>query len=218
MCFSALASFSVAAGTGFVGILTVTRVSNWREVPLASVPLIFAAQQTMEGALWLLLPAGSETATIDSLANIFAFSALVIWPLWSPLAAGLVEQNRIRRATMLALFFLALPVALLGGSDLAAHPYGVCIAQHSLSYRNGTTYSLLELAAYIICVCCPLLFSSHKILRGFGSIVVTGLAISASVYFATSFSVWCFFAAAGSITVYLYFAAPSRDIAQSRPV
>ena len=94
MCFSALASFSVAAGTGLVGALTATKISNWREVPLAFIPLIFAMQQTIEGTLWVILPAASEPALSGVLPNIFAFIALVIWPLWSPLAVGLVEQNR----------------------------------------------------------------------------------------------------------------------------
>ena len=88
MCFSASASFAVAAGTGLVGALTVAKVSNWREIPLASVPVIFATQQTIEGVLWLLLPTGSEPALTGSLANIFAFCALVIWPLLSPLAVS----------------------------------------------------------------------------------------------------------------------------------
>jgi hypothetical protein len=216
MCFSAPASFAVAAGTGLVGALTVAKVSNWREIPLASVPLMFATQQTVEGVLWLLLPAGSEPALIGLLANMFAFYALVIWPVLSPLAIGLVEQDRLRRLAMTMLFALAIPLALFNLRDIAAHPYGACIVQYSISYSNGTAYSLLGWGAYIVCVCCPLLFSSHGILRVFGALVVAGLGVSAFFFIVTSFSVWCFFAAAGSVTVYLYFAATSEHVAEAR--
>lgn len=216
MCFSASTSFAVAAGNGLVGALTATKVSNWREIPLASIPLIFAAQQTIEGVLWLHLARGNETALIGPLTNIFMFSALVAWPVWAPLATGLVEQDRMRRLAMAMLFALAITLALFNLRDISAHPYGVCIVQHSLSYTNGTAYSPLELGAYIVCTCCPLLFSSHKILRIFGAIVVTGLAVSTFFYIVAFFSVWCFFAAAGSVTVYLYFVATSEHIAEGR--
>ena len=218
MCFSALASFSVAVGTGLVGALTATKLSNWRDVPLASIPLLFTLQQTIEGVLWVILPAASDTALSGLLANVFAFIALVVWPLLSPFAVGLVEPNRTRRLIMVLLFVLALPIALLGLFDLSARPYGVCIAQHSLSYSNGTAYSPFELGTYIVCVCCPLLLASDKILRGFGMIAVTGLAISSFFYFVTSFSVWCFFAAAASVTVYLYFTAASEHPVHTRSV
>lgn len=210
MCFSASASFAVSAGTGLVGALTITKVSRWREVPLAAVPLIFSAQQAIEGILWLRLANGSQPAQLIVLANLFAVCALVVWPVWSPLAASLVEPDRIRRLAIVLLLAAALPVALLGLSGIAAHPYGVCIVGHSLSYINGTAYSSFELGAYVVCVCAPLFLSSHTILRNFGAIVAAGLAVSAFLFLETSFSVWCFFAAAGSITVYLYFA----DVAQ----
>ena len=119
---------------------------------------------------------------------------------------------------MLSLFALAVPIALLGLFDLSARPYAACVVQHTLSYSNGTAYSPVVLGTYIVCVCCPLLLASDKILRGLGMIVATGLAISSFFYLATSFSVWCFFAAAGSVTVYLYFATPSEHPVRSRSV
>ena len=217
MCFSASASFAVSAGTGLVGALTITKVSRWREIPLAAVPLIFAAQQAIEGILWLRLVNSSQPAELIVLANIFSVCALVVWPVWSPLAASLVEPNRTRRLAIVLLLAVALPVALFGLSSIAAHPYGVCIVGHSLSYTNGTAYSSFEFAAYAACVCGPLLLSSHTILRTLGAIVAAGLAVSAFFFFETSFSVWCFFAAAGSIAVYFYFADVAPHGVKPRP-
>jgi len=217
MCFSAPASFAVATGTGLVGVAAATKVSNWREVPLASVPLIFAAQQAVEGVLWLLLARGDQASSVAVLANIFAFCALAVWPLWAPLAAGLVERDHLRRIAIAALFVLAVPVAVVGLKDIYTNPYGACVLQHSISYTNGTIYSPLELGTYFLCVCGPLFLSSHKMLNLFGAIVVVGLGVSAIFFFATSFSVWCFFAAAGSITVYLYFASAREHGSDAQP-
>ena len=50
MCFSAAASLSAAAVTGAVGVLTLAKTANARELPLAVVPLVFSAQQALEGA------------------------------------------------------------------------------------------------------------------------------------------------------------------------
>ena len=57
MCFSASASFVTAAITGAIGIVTLTRVNEPRELPFAATPLLFALQQAVEGLLWLNLPA-----------------------------------------------------------------------------------------------------------------------------------------------------------------
>jgi len=218
MCFSATASFAVATGTGLVGVLAATKVSNWREIPLASMPLIFAAQQGIEGVLWLRLASADGTDWIGPLANIFAVIALVVWPVWSPLAAGLIERDRPRRLAIAVLLGLGLVVALFGLADIQASPYGVAILGRSLSYANGVVHSPLLLGAYVLCTCGPLLLSSHAMLRLFGAIVVAGLVVSAVFYFAVSFSVWCFFAAAGSVMVYLYFAAVPERAATRRAV
>jgi len=111
MCFSAPMSFAAAAGIGFIGVAATTRVSEKREIPLASVPLIFAAQQAVEGTLWLALGNEGLSHWVSPLANTFMVLALVAWPMWAPLAAGLVEPNRLRRLAMGALLVLAVALA-----------------------------------------------------------------------------------------------------------
>ena len=48
-------------------------------------------------------------------------------------------------------------------------------------------------------------------------IVLAGLIISASVYTYAYVSVWCFFAAAGSLTIYLHFARAHGERAKQLP-
>jgi hypothetical protein len=51
----------------------------------------------------------------------------------------------------------------------------------------------------------------------FGAIVLAGLIISASLYTFAYVSVWCFFAAAGSLTIYFHFARARKERAKPRP-
>jgi hypothetical protein len=215
VCFSAPASFTAAVSLGLVGAAAVSRASDKRELPLAAIPLVFAAQQTIEGGLWLAL--GTETLSpwVTPLANAFMFSALVVWPVWSPLAAALVEPNRARRLAMLAILVLAVLLAIRGISGMWAQSYGACIVQDSISYANGLPYLPRQFAGYVLCACGPFLLSSHQALRIFGAIVVAGLIVAASLYTFVYVSVWCFFAAAGSMTIYLHFARAQKQRASA---
>ncbi len=51
----------------------------------------------------------------------------------------------------------------------------------------------------------PLLISSDPVLRLLGVIVGLGLAVAAGFFYLSFVSKWCFFGAAGSAVIYLYF-------------
>ena len=206
MCFSAPASFGVASILGLAGAGAISKVSERREIPLAAVPLVFAAQQATEGALWLALTNENLSRWALPLANAFMFMALVVWALWPPIAAILVERERWRRLAMIVILIVAIPLAGRGLSGMWTHAYEACVVQNSIAYSNGLPYLPRQFAGYVLCACFPFLLSSHRTLRIFGAIVLAGLIISASVYTYAYVSVWCFFAAAGSLTIYLHFA------------
>jgi hypothetical protein len=210
MCFSASTSFAVAAGTGVIGAWSARRVSERREIPLALIPLIFAAQQSIEGALWLWLDQDPQFPWIGLLANGFMVLALVVWPIWAPFSAWLVESDRNRRWAMAAILALSLPLAYVGLSSIWTQPYEVCVLQNRLSYSNGIDYSTLEMALYVLCTCGPFLLSSSKNLRSFGAILVAGFILSTSLHVFAFVSVWCFFAAAASLTVPLALGETSK--------
>lgn len=208
----------MAAGTGLAGAAAISAASERREIPLASIPLIFAAQQTIEGLLWLALGREGPSPWVLPLANAFMFSALVVWPVWASLAAMLVERNRVRRIAMVVILVLAVPLAIRGLSGMWAQSYGACVVQNSISYGNGLPYLPRQFAGYVLCACFPFLLSSHRALRIFGAIVLAGLIIAASAYTFAYVSVWCFFAAAGSLTLYLHFARAQKERAKPADV
>src|SRR6185312_5966054 len=110
MCFSAAASFTAAGLLAMTGIATLAQVRKRTELPLALTPLLFAAQQAVEGALWLTVPAGRDHSL--TLANIFAAIALVVWPVMIPLAMALVEREPLRRLVMLIMIPAGIGVAV----------------------------------------------------------------------------------------------------------
>ena len=213
MCFSAPVSFGAAAILGMTGLGTLTEVRKLPDLPLALVPLLFAAQQGIEGALWLTVPAGRSQSFL--LANLFATIALIVWPLLIPPAIALVERDLARRLVMLTLLPAGIGVAVYSAGTTLAHPYLAWPVGHTLTYVDNHPYSPSMMAIYLVCTCVPPLLSSSRALRIFGFIVTIGLAVAMLAFYESLISVWCFFAALASLTIMAYFRARARDLAVS---
>ncbi len=211
MCFSATASFSVAAATTAAGLATLRHVRDPREVPLALIPLLFAAQQAIEGLLWLQLDGADDALTIAALSLAFLLFAKVLWPTYVAVAVLLVETNPRRRAILcvLSLMGLGLSVDLL--LDLIDNPAVATIRGHSIAYVSnlsgtaGPSALIRDALPYLVCTGAPPFVSSHAAIRVFGAVILVGFAVAASIYLGAFVSVWCFFAAADSTVLYFYF-------------
>jgi hypothetical protein len=178
------------------GVATLSKARGPRERPLAAVPLVFALQQGIEGMLWRTVPVGHQAGR--GLATGFAILALIVWPLFVPLAVGLAEKVRKRRRLILALMGPGLGVAGYSVMDIRDHPYMAWPAPHSLVYINDSPFPWPLMLAYLAAVCAPPLLSSSPAIRWFGVVVTLGLAITLGFFFVSLVSVWCFFAAIAS--------------------
>jgi len=205
MCFSATASFSAAAFTAAIGVATLKQVKSWRELPLASMPLLFAAQQAIEGVLWLQLSAGSGGEAVATLSLSFLVFAKVLWPAYIALAVLPVEPDLRRRQALyaIAIFGCSLSLYILG--RLIGNPAPAAICGHSIAYGGEESVLSWQGVIYLLCTCVPLLLSSNKAVQNFGAAILVGFVVTAYTYFATFVSVWCFFAAANSSLLYFYF-------------
>ena len=203
MCFSATASFSAAALTGTVGVVTLTHVRTPRELPLAGMPLLFGIQQAIEGTLWLILPHGGAIA--GALVGAFAIIALAIWPPLVPLAISLVERQKARRILLYTLIPAGLAVAGYSAFDMARHPFSASLSSAGVCYVNGVSYSSAAFAAYLLCTCLPPLLSTDRRLKMIGAVVALGMMVSFAFYYVSFISVWCFFAAITSALIYAFF-------------
>jgi hypothetical protein len=203
VCFSAPVSFAAAALLGVTGAVTLTKVRDLAELPLAGTPLLFAAQQAIEGFLWRYMPDGPDHTTV--LATLFAAIGLIVWPLLIPIAMALVERQTLRRLAILLLVPAGIGVSLNYAAILLVRPYRAWPLGHTLTYVNNHPISPVMLGLYILCVCLPPLLSGSRILNLFGAAVIAGLAITFLAFYESFISVWCFFAALASLILWKFF-------------
>ncbi len=205
MCFSATASFALAATTAAIGVAVLRHVTQTRQLPLALVPMLFAAQQAVEGFLWLQLPPEGSGAHVEALTLAFLVFAEVLWPVYAPITVWLIEPDRRRR---LVLGGIAIAGALLSANllaELLGTPPVAAIQQHHIVYGSHVDPVSWQQVPYLLCICGSLLVSSHRTIRLFGLAVTVGFIVSVIAYFEAFVSVWCFFAAANSTLLYLHF-------------
>ncbi len=197
MCFSAEASFGAAAALAGIGGLSVCRAPSRAHVPFAAIPLVFAAQQVCEGLVWLAVRDAPFHRSETSIARVFLFFALMLWPAYIPGALAPIEASRERRWALvgfsgggLALGAYLMSCATLRRSD-------ACIAFDNLYYWVQFDAPLKPFMAltYATFIIVPLFVSS---VRGTTLLaVVAFLSFSATglLYRAGFISVWCFVAA-----------------------
>lgn len=209
MCFSATASFGVAAALIPVGAYCVTRAarSDRRWLPLAACPLAFGLQQAVEGTLWLGIGAG-DAALVATAARGFLFFSHFFWLFWVPLSVLTLETEARRRRVLVVLTILGglfgasiyLPVLLNEGWLV------VGVAYHSITYKVATIYddavpNLMLRVVYAAIILSSLFIGTARGLRTF-AVLILGSVVVAHLTFDYAFtSVWCFFAALLSLYI-----------------
>lgn len=197
MCFSATASFGAAAGLAVIGALSIAGARTRGGRMIAAIPLLFAAQQAVEGAVWSHLVTTPWGQSFTPLATMFLFFAVFVWPAYVPFAFRAAEADPRRRKLMLALGVAGLAV---GGYLLAVvtfRPSGACIAADNLYYGiqvDGPLKPFLPFA-YLAVVIAPMASSTVPRARWLALATAASFAVAAWLFRVGFASVWCFFAA-----------------------
>ena len=205
MCFSAAASFIASGTTGALGVATLWKTRAAREVPLASAPLLFGVQQFIEGVVWLSFQEPSVTAWNGIATYAYSLFSHVLWPFYIPFGLLLLEPDRIRRRVLVALLSLGALVSAYLLFFAVFDPVTSQVANHSIRYNYHHRYADLTLSLYLIAVCASGAISSFPMLRFFGAALGVAFVAAYVMYSATFFSVWCFFGAALSVTLFFHF-------------
>lgn len=203
MCFSPEAD--VVAGLVLlpVGVAALREVRHVREVPFASLPLLFALHQLVEALVWAGDSGTVSSCTQQAAASAYVLFALPVLPTLLPLAVMLLEPRgaRLRVAPFVAIGLVVtsyMAFAVLDG------PISIRIEPHAIVYGVGLENATLWTALYVVAVIGPSLLSGYPSIVAFGVLNLTGLGVVGFLYVSAFASLWCVFAAASSVLVLVH--------------
>jgi len=220
MCFSATANFVGSGVLGAVGVITLTKVKHRRELLFASLPVLFAIHQFIEGFVWLGLDGILSPAVAHDMGAAFMLYAQGLLPFLLPLSVLLFEPDKQSRRQML-------PFLVLGGATtlyilwaLTAFPLQLYVKGNSIVYINQATNNTAVAVLYVIATCGSLFFSKVRAMVLFGG---ANLAILLAVMEFKRYaftSLWCAYAAVASVIILAYFwkSSGERPFRYAEPV
>jgi hypothetical protein len=196
MCFSAIVSFSAAAGLSLIGIATIKQTTSKRGILLASFPCLFAIQQTLEGLVWSSKD-NNYFSQFDSIGTYgFLLFATFIWLVLSPLSIYFLDEEFKGKRLLLGL--------AIGGFGLGIYLFSWVVFHNPTSqiFSGNLFYDLRFIPfyeairyLYLVTIALPFLVARHSSLKIFGVLVVMSFILSQLFFQMTFVSVWCFFAA-----------------------
>ncbi len=211
MCFSATANFVGSGVLGAVGAVTLTKVKHRRELLFASLPILFAVHQFIEGFVWLGLDGILSPAVTHDMGAAFMLYAQGLLPFLLPLSVLLFESDLKSRRRML-------PFLVLGGATtlyilwaLTAYPTQVYVMGNSIVYMNQATNNTAVAVLYVIATCGSLFFSKVRAMVMFGAANLAILLVVMEVKRYAFTSLWCAYAAVASVIILAYFWRSSGD-------
>jgi hypothetical protein len=205
VCFSATANFVGSAGLGAVGVVTLTKVKHRRELLFASLPILFAIHQFIEGFVWLGLDGILSPTVAHDMGAAFMLYAQGLLPFLLPLSVLLFEPNGKSRTRMLPFLAVGTGTALYILWALTAFPLQLYIRQNSIVYINQATNNTAVAVLYVIATCGSLFFSKVRAMVIFGAAnMAILLAVMAFKRYAFT-SLWCAYAAVASVIILAYF-------------
>src|ERR1700742_1802544 len=136
MCFSATASFGLSGVLTGLGAVALARNEDPSRRMFAAVPLLFAAQQAAEGTVWTTFDGRSPEVHRLAITAFLAF-AMIVWPVWLPVALHNAERDPTRRKVMAGIVAAGLLVAMPAAFWLARGQFAARIAGRCIAYDMG---------------------------------------------------------------------------------
>lgn len=203
MCFSARISFFAAGLLLSIALATYAKVRHASQLLLASMPLIFALQQSAEGALWLLLTSSTHPDLAAVCTYIFLIIALIVWPIYVPTSVLLLEKQLTRKSLITLCLVIGLGWSIASAWYLIHQGATAQIQGCHIAYQITTEQSFYtQIILYSVTTIVPFLVSSSFALRLLGALIGLSCALSVLAWYQYFISVWCFFAALLSFTTY----------------
>jgi hypothetical protein len=207
MCFSPSASFGAGIALTVIGVATIRLAKRPSQLPFAFIPLIFAAQQIVEGTLWLSLTGAGPEWIRKPATYGFLFFAQVIWPFWVPYSIFLLDKGGAknwRRKAQSILIGVGVIVSLYLAFCLIFYPVEGRVVGSHISYQQDYPSPLSSYGGllYLIATILPPFFSSYKWVWTLGVAILLAYIVTLIFYESHIVSVWCYFAALISAMVW----------------
>lgn len=205
MCFSATANFVGSGVLGVIGVATLTQVKHRRELLFASLPVLFAVHQFIEGFVWLGLDGRYSPTVTHDMAAAYMLYAQGLLPFLLPLSVFLFEPDGAGRRRMIPFLALGIGTTLYILWALTAYPTEVYIKGNSIVYMNQATNNITVAVLYVIATCGSLFLSRVRpmIIFGGANLAILLFVMEYKRYAFTS--LWCAYAAVASIIILGYF-------------
>jgi len=205
MCFSAVANFVGSGVLGVIGVVTLTKVKHRRELLFASLPVLFAVHQFIEGFVWLGLDGILSPTVTHNMGAAFMLYAQGLLPFLLPLSVLLFEPNVKCRRRMMPFLVIGALTTLYILWALTAYSLQVYVRGNSIVYINPATNNTALAVLYVIATCGSLLFSkvTDMILFGVANLAILLTVMAVKRYAFTS--LWCAYAAIASVIILAYF-------------
>lgn len=203
MCFSAPASFIAGTALSVIGVAALRNTRVRSELPFAMIPLLFGIQQFTEGVIWLTF---SYDAPIlkESMTYLYSVFSHVLWPIYVPLAMGIMEAVHWRKKAIFAFGAAGLAVGLYLLYYIVATPMVAEVVGRHIVYDSPHFYLIPVMIVYLAATCVSCLFSSHGFVKLFGALMVLSFVAAYIIHVMALVSVWCFFAAIISLLIYIH--------------
>jgi hypothetical protein len=205
MCFSENADIVAGAVLTPIGIAALREVRCWREIPFASLPMIFAIHQFIEAFVWASADGNRNfTSGAGHIAAVaYVAIALPLLPTLLPLSVILLEPRKAR-ARVTPFLVLGLIVTAYLTITMIRNPVTVTVHEHSLGYGTGVSNGAFWSVLYVVAVIGPSILSGYRTIFWFGLFNLIGLVTVAVLYVEAFASFWCILAAIASILVLLH--------------
>jgi hypothetical protein len=205
MCFSAAASFIGGGVLTALGTTTMLTNKDPSRRLFAAIPFVFGVQQVAEGFVWVSLKDPDPDPVVKAVSiALFLIAAVLVWPTVVPLSMLLMERDRKRRILLWILTGLGIAVSLAHVVGMLVYTVTARIDGLHILYALDSPFPLavVTMCGYLIATILPMFASSVKRVYVFGLVIVLSYVVAEIFYREYLVSVWCFFGAVASATIW----------------
>ncbi len=206
MCFSAKASFIASSLLAIAGTLTLKQVKDKSQIIFASMPILFSIQQFCEAIIWLVNDKFDDTSYLMKFFSyIFLTFALIIWPIVIPLSLMKLEKNLEVKKYLKIILSLGISWSSLFVFILFTEKVTIDTNCSNIYYSVQMPFYFnynIALIIYCLTTILPFFISKQKVMKLFGILLLISCLVSYFYWNTFLTSVWCYFAALLSISVY----------------